>query len=216
MYTNGAIRNAQIAKELFPDWKCIFYCFSSVPKHVIDTLSVMNNVEIRNVEGIGDNTGMFNRFLPITESNIEYCIIRDADSRLSPREKIAIDEWIKSDKDFHIMRDHPYHGTPILGGMWGIKGGIIKNISESIKEFNASSDKGQDQLFLTKYIFSLIQQGKISCLVHDPFFDKIPFPSECKRGIENNGVSFVGQIFDENDNTTSQSDIDIMMSHENK
>jgi hypothetical protein len=214
MHNLGAVRNAQIAKELFPDWKCIFYCFSSVPDSIIEMLSNMDNVEIRKVEGVGDNTGMFNRFLPISEENVEYCIIRDADSRLSPREKIAIDEWIQSNKDFHIMRDHPYHGTPILGGMWGIKGGIIKNISEAIKQFNASSDKGQDQFFLTKYVFPLIQQGKISCLIHDPFFDKKPFPANCKRGDENNGVWFIGQVFDENDKFNSQSDIDILVAYE--
>ena len=37
-YTIGAIRNAEIAKELFPDWKCIFYCFSSVPFEIIQKL----------------------------------------------------------------------------------------------------------------------------------------------------------------------------------
>ena len=42
---------------------------------------------------------------------------RDSDSLLNIREKKAVDEWIKSDKSFHIMRDHKYHKTRILAGM---------------------------------------------------------------------------------------------------
>ena len=36
---------------------------------------------------------------------------RDCDSRLNKREKLAVDELLKSDKNFHIMRDHPWHNT---------------------------------------------------------------------------------------------------------
>ena len=30
-------------------------------------------------------------------------------------------DYFKSDKIFHIMRDHPHHSHYILGGMFGIK-----------------------------------------------------------------------------------------------
>jgi hypothetical protein len=46
------------------------------------------------------------------------------------------------------------------------------------------------------------------------FFEKKSFPSECKRGDENDGVWFIGQVFDENDNFNSQSDIDILLKQE--
>jgi hypothetical protein len=211
VYTIGAIKNSQIAKDLFPGWKCIFYCFDSVPSNIIKTLSSMNNVEVRMVNGDGDNRGMFNRFLPAEESGVEYYISRDTDSRLSPREKIAVDAWIASGKDFHIIRDHPYHGAPIMGGMWGIKGGLLKDLSEKIEHFKATTDKGQDQFFLSKNIYPLIVNNKISCIVHDPFFENKPFPEECKRGDENNGVWFIGQVFDENDKYNNQNDVDILM-----
>ena len=44
--------------------------------------------------------------------------VRDGDSRLLPREREAVGEWIKSPKGFHIMRDNPNHSTEILGGTW--------------------------------------------------------------------------------------------------
>ena len=46
---------------------------------------------------------------------------RDLDSRFSEREKAATEEWLRSNKEFHFMRDHPYHGYVILGGCWGCK-----------------------------------------------------------------------------------------------
>ena len=35
------------------------------------------------------------------------------------REKDAVNAWLVSNRTFHVMRDHPDHGTEILGGMWG-------------------------------------------------------------------------------------------------
>ena len=46
---------------------------------------------------------------------------RDLDSRISSREFGAVEEWLRSDKDFHFMRDHPQHDVPILGSGWGVK-----------------------------------------------------------------------------------------------
>lgn len=210
-YTIGAIKNARLAKELFPDWKCIFYCFNSVPTNIVDELKNMDNTIVRFEDTFGDTRGAFNRFIPAEEQNVEYYICRDTDSRLSPREKHAVDSWINSGEDFHIMRDHPYHSTHIMAGMWGVKGGILKGMSISIKNFNPKIEKGEDQVFLSKVIYPLIYNKQFTCKVHDPFFENKPFPSECKRGEENNGVWFIGQVFDEYDVYNSQSDVDELM-----
>ena len=94
-YTIGAIRNADIAQQLFHDWLCVYYCFPSVPIEIITQLQTRKNVIIRPVESelaIHDNRGMFYRFLPADESGIERMMSRDTDSRLSERERIAVDE----------------------------------------------------------------------------------------------------------------------------
>ena len=77
----------------------------------------------------GDWTGMFWRFLAADHLS-DIVLSRDTDSRLNKREKAAVDEWLNSDKDFHIMRDHPYHATEILGGMWGCRNGILHGIAK--------------------------------------------------------------------------------------
>lgn len=212
-YTIGAIRNADLAAELFPDWVCVFYCFSSVPESIISELQSRKNVLVRKVEGdynTADSRGMFHRFLPAEEHGVEYMMSRDTDSRLSERERLAVDEWLKSGTDLHIMRDHPYHGVPMLGGMWGVKGGKLKGIAAAMEEFTPTSDKGQDQAFLWEWVWDKVLTAELSCTVHDPFFSKIPFPQGSCRGNGNGGVWFIGQCFDENDTYNSQSDVDLL------
>ena len=52
---------------------------------------------------------------------VDVLLSRDLDSRLSPREVSAVEEWmntsieVEKDKPFHVMRDHPDHGAVMLG-----------------------------------------------------------------------------------------------------
>lgn len=212
-YTVGAVKNADLAARLFPDWTCVFYCFQSVPQDIIKELQNRQNVVVRMVEGeysSADSRGMFHRFLPADEEGVEYMMSRDTDSRLSERERLAVDEWLASGADLHVMRDHPYHGVPMLGGMWGVKGGRLKGIARDMEEFQPSSDKGQDQAFLWEWVWDKVRDGLLTVCVHDPFFQKTPFPEAATRGDTNGGVWFVGQVFDEHDKYNSQADLDMV------
>jgi len=188
-YTIGAIRNAELAKEIYPEWICKFYIGNDVPECIVDELKSLDS-QIVFMPDSGWN-GMFWRFLA-ADSN-DTIISRDTDSRLNLREACAVDEWLKSDKDFHIMRDHPHHATAILGGMWGARNGILKGISEWIEYYEKGlfDNKWQvDQNFLRDIIYPLIKEK--SC-VHDEFFNGIDFP------VKRVGYEFVGDVFDEND-----------------
>lgn len=216
-YTVGAIKNADLAAKLFPDWTCVFYCFDSVPADIIKELESRPNVLVRRVEGeynSADSRGMFHRFLPADEEGVEYMMSRDTDSRLSERERLAVEAWLASGADLHVMRDHPYHGVPMLGGMWGVKGGKLKGIARDMEEFQPSSDKGQDQAFLWEWVWDKVRDGHLTVCVHDPFFQKNPFPADATRGATNGGVTFIGQCFDENDNHNSESDIAVLQKAE--
>ncbi len=70
---------------------------------------------------------MFWRFLIADDLTVDRFLIRDADSRylftiaasihfdrFSMRELHAVNEWIASGKQLHVMRDHPYHGVAML------------------------------------------------------------------------------------------------------
>jgi hypothetical protein len=191
IYNIGAIRNAELAKEVYPDWVCRFYYGTSTLNETIEKLKTFDNVELINMGVEGDWTGMFWRFYPAGEEDVDVVIVRDCDSRLNQREKDAVDEWLNSDKGFHIMRDHPYHTTEILGGMWGSKKGVLPKIKDYIDLYIKGNFWQVDQNFLRELIYPKVKNNS---LVHDEFFEKSPFPSIRPKNI------FVGQAFDENDN----------------
>ena len=194
MYKEGAIKNIEQAVKIYPDWICRFYvfkeCFDLIPK-----LQEYPNTEVVLCNKKGSHYSMMYRFLPFGENDVEYFISRDTDCRLSIREKEAVDEWIASGKSFHIMKDHPkYHRTPdypILGGMFGAKGGIVPDIENHIKYYiqNNQDMHGMDQYFL-QYIYQNYAQN--DNITHD-----CKFPS--LRNVERDGIWFVGQPIDEND-----------------
>ncbi len=213
IYNIGAIRNADLAKEFYPNWACVYYCFDSVPQETIKELNSRSNCIVRKVEGEGNRKSAIDRFFPVEEQGVERVICRDTDSRLSPREVSAVNEWIREDTDVHVMRDHPYHSVPILAGMWGAKGGRLQGLSDAAKAFVSSLPeqyKFQDQDFLTKWLWTKINNRHLTMTVHDPIFSGKQFPLSI-RGEKNNGVWFVGQVFDEHEHYNSQGDVDIVM-----
>lgn len=195
VYNIGAIKNAELCKEIYPEWKMVVFIDESVPKKTHDEL-IDKNVDVR---FFFDKTiyGMFWRFFAVDLPDAQYIIFRDADSRLSVREKLAVDEWILSGKSLHVMRDHPYHKIPagnnqlgILGGMWGIKSNTLP-LTEMIYKYQKSKEHmyGNDQSFL-KMVYNALHNDKIT---HDEFFEKKPFPIKRENG------RFVGERIDIND-----------------
>ncbi len=63
-------------------------------------------------------------------------------------------------QDFHLMRDHPLHGTTILAGMWGTKLTNTevqkhwrKTLSEGMKDpifWTKEPSGGPDQILMTR------------------------------------------------------------------
>jgi GR25 family glycosyltransferase involved in LPS biosynthesis len=169
-YNIGALKNAELALELYPTWECWFYIhIPTVPIYTISKLKQYPNVKI--IEKTGNlHVPRMWRFEPIDDPNVEIMISRDVDTRILLREKYAVDEWLNSGKTFHIMRDHPHHHDKILAGMFGTK--KISWLPKWIEMFNnvvVGENKTiyYDQTFLREYIYPSI---KHDCLVHTCFF----------------------------------------------
>jgi len=169
IYNTGAIRNTELAKEIYPEFECWFYIHKeSVLKETINKLLTFDNTKIIFKEGdLNHCKPMMWRFLAIDEPDVEIMLSRDTDSRLYLREKIAVDEWLLSDKLFHIMRDHPYHATKILGGMFCTKKiPQIKSWKNIMDLFNQSGHRDYDQTFLSEYIYPIIVNNS---MIHASF-----------------------------------------------
>jgi hypothetical protein len=67
----------------------------------------------------GLNPRMF-RYLVMLDPNVDVFISRDVDSLIWRREVDAVNEWLRSNYTFHVMRDHMNHGSVILAGIYRI------------------------------------------------------------------------------------------------
>ena len=212
IYWKGALSNIELAKKYFPEFICRFYIDENCDSKLIETIKG-DNVEVVLVGKDKEYQGMYWRFEAGQDEDVDVFLSRDCDSRLSERESKAVSEWILSNKDFHIMRDHPYHTVPILGGMWGSKNGLMSkiNLLKLIEEWRLKRHQdivkvsghrqhsinayGDDQDFLKEIVYPLI---KNNVMEHSEFNLRFgeeirPFPY-----IRNN-YEFVGDVFDENE-----------------
>lgn len=195
MYWIGALKNIELAKKYFPDWICRFYIDKECSKDLIETIKG-DNVETVLIDSKDSFHGMFWRFYAASDKDVNIMLSRDCDSRFSDREVAAINEWLNSNKNFHIMRDHPYHTVPILGGMWGCRNGILHNIVDDIKNWTFFSQKGCDQDFLGQVIYPKVKNDALEHVGFNINFGGYMKPFPTKR--EN--YEYVGDIFDEFDN----------------
>jgi hypothetical protein len=193
LYWKGALLNIELAKTIYPNYICRFYIDNQSPSRLINTI-VGDNVEIILMNNRGGIDGMFWRFLGACDRDVDIFLCRDTDSRLGLREKLAVEEWLASDKDFHIMRDHPQHKTAMLGGMWGCRNQILcnRNLENKILSWEKFDKKGSDQRFLSNQIYyPIVKKNAIEHSSYDIKYNNIiyPFPTM----MENN--EFVGQVY---------------------
>lgn len=186
-YTTGCLKNALLMPQIYKGWTMTVYHDETVPKPVLNELKALgvdlrkNDLDIKNE--------MFARFLIADDPTMERFIVRDADSRIGPREKACVDEWVKSGLPFHSLRDHIFHTLPLGGGLWGATKGAIKgNMKDLIvkskmadRNYDRSHSYGADQMFLA---FNIWPYAKRRCLQHDScnrhiYPDSKPLPSGC-------------------------------------
>jgi methyltransferase family protein len=207
MYSHGALANAELARLHYPGWVCRFHVGDSVEAAVVSKLAAMDNVQVVAHPGEVEDWGsQFWRLHGLEDPTVDAWVFRDADSRLSHREAVAVDEWLASYYQFHIMRDHPAHVLPIMGGMWGAKTAGARSIALLLaaqrRQNEANPIKFVDQVWLRDVAYPLVRK---SAYVHtrndcrQPGDDPPhPFPLPYEKGPDG-GDEFVGQAFDEHD-----------------
>lgn len=171
-YTHGAIINATISPHMYPGWTCRFYIDNSVPEKIVKELKRLGSQIIMITDPKLLPLKPLWRFLASDDVDVDRFLCRDADSRLNPQELIAVDEWVKSGKPFHIMRDHIYHMELMLAGMWGGVSRVLPNIQATLLKSNQyQKHRWSDQDFLAEFIWPLI---KNNTLIHDSVYQYGP------------------------------------------
>ena len=193
-YTHGAVRNAELREKYFPGWICRFYVTEDVPKDVIGQLRSLG-AEIETIpSGAGYAAGMFYRFMVAEDLTVDRFIVRDADSRLNARDRIAVEEWIESGRPVHVIRDHVNHcSRPMNGGLWGAVKNAIPFMNESLQSWSKKDAYADDLDFLQEKIWPRVKKFHLAhdSYCCDRFKHTVPFPSKRPENYQH-----VGQVFD--------------------
>jgi hypothetical protein len=180
VYTYGIVENVILASTLYHGWIVRVHHNDTVPENILQWLREQPNVQLIHHPGTElKASNMFWRFEDFFLPNTTV-IVRDADSRISPREVRLVNEWLASDKNFHVIRDHDTHTVPIMGCSGGCRNNCLEymhaksnanNVNECplvffksedfLKDFlkNMPSDADKyniDQIFLYHYVYPLI------------------------------------------------------------
>ena len=181
-YCHGIIEAVISSNLHFLDWEVRVYYSTgkqAVPQSVIDTLKNLNCIlipysEINTKIHGEDIEGMYRRFTPLGESDVDYWISRDSDSRSSVRELKMVNEWLTSNKAVHSILDHPCHGN-LMGGTFGISNKILRDkypgkiidMSEHITNMASKQilRRGNDQNWIGNHFMDIVINHK-DLLVH--------------------------------------------------
>jgi hypothetical protein len=129
-----------------PGWQLRFYLKEDVPADVRQELQELgaDTIVLKDTSKLG--FGMNWRFLASEDASVDAFVSRDCDSRLSLRDRYAIEQWMGTDKPFHVVRDHPSHASyPLMGGTWGAKNAVWskgKSLKDLLAEFVGRHGEG--------------------------------------------------------------------------
>ncbi|MBB4867632.1 hypothetical protein HNP46_006551 [Pseudomonas nitritireducens] len=169
-YCETAVLNVIEQPHLYPHWTCRFYIDDSVPEAIVHRLLEHGGQLVRVDKAQHRWPGPMWRFLALDDPQAQRILFRDADSVISRREVEAVDEWLRSDKLFHAMRDNGTHTELLLAGLWGVVGGALPKLAELARPFFAAplaSRHFADQYFLREYVWPYARR---SLLQHDSMF----------------------------------------------
>ena len=188
-YCVGVIKNILLAYKHFPGWIVHVYYDDTVPNEILDHIEYYNNTLLKERK---EGFGAFWRYEAMKPGTI--VISRDADSRLSLREKKIVDEWIESDKKLCVIRDHANHYEfPIMAGMFGVKEGLTKEIFDTMKGYTCNHNYLIDQIFLKNHVWPAYENDCLVCGIKETDW--------MKESYNNIGKNFIGQTYTEKDET---------------
>lgn len=185
-YTIGFKRQYELCKEFYPDWKIKLYTDNK------NRFSEFKDVDI--VEISDGSYGMYWRFFSLFESEDNIVLVRDSDSRITIREKMAVDEWLSSDKKFHTFKDHEAHYEfPIIGCAFGLKGRLAESLLDKMQSYRKAYPVYLgDQYYLRDVVWPEVKNSSLIHSMHEGWF------KETRIKLKNR-YSFCGNGYDEFD-----------------
>lgn len=191
IYLVGAIANVKLCSKIYPGWTPVVYVDEAIPSSAVSELKDNGALVIKGSVDISRNK-MIWRLAAVLISDADKVIIRDADSRVSPRESNCVKAWLDAGEPLHIMRDHPYHANWIMGGMWGLDARVGIRFVQNILSMARGEEVGEDQRLLARELYRHLRH---QTLVHDSFFRRESWSKAFPTA--RIGGEFVGERIDE-------------------
>ena len=180
-YRVPLMENVRLLPHLFPAWTIRVYHDATVDHGFILDLG-RQGVQPRQMilpPGQPGHRRLLWRFEAIRDPSVARFLIRDADSLLNVKERVAVDAWLASDAWFHAMRDWHTHTDLILAGMWGGVGNVLPGPADLFRLSTGWRMENDhiDQDILSDTVWPCVRH---SILIHDSVFTgtlgSIPFP----------------------------------------
>jgi tetratricopeptide (TPR) repeat protein len=180
-YLVPLLESVRILPHLFPAWSIRVYYDTTVDHNYVTDLA-KRGVQLRQMilpPGQPAHRRLLWRFEAIRDPSVRRFLIRDADSLLNIKERVAVDAWLQSDRYFHAMRDWYTHTDLILAGMWGGVGNILPSPTELFRASTGWRIENDhiDQDILSDTVWPTVRH---SILIHDSVFTgtlgSVPFP----------------------------------------
>ena len=165
-YRHGMLRILQDLDHFYAGWNVVIYCDrlnhdALTPEPLGPRVEVVLQQEIS--QGL---EGAFWRFQAALRPGVQTLLFRDSDSLFTTREVEMVSQWLASRYDTHIIRDHPYHQSPVMAGMLGVKGRSLQLLSGLVRRrmrARRCTEYGDDQVFLSEDFYPRVRSR---ALVH--------------------------------------------------
>ena len=164
-YVKGAHKLTRSIQKNLPGWVMLVYHSPTVPERALNKMR-RNGVELVMVNELDSLEAMAWRFRAVSEKGVSRIIFRDSDSIVSRREATAVNEWVISGRGFHVLRDHPFHSSRIMGGMWGVSDKYFPEVDQLLGNWKFLDKYGSDQEFLAESVYPIAAKD---LLVHATF-----------------------------------------------
>lgn len=193
LYRVGAIENIRLCSRIYPGWSPVVYVDQTVSDAVRAELRSSGALVFQGTAQLGKDKRSWRLAATLIE-DADLVIFRDTDSRVNQREQACVNSWLESGRPLHIMRDHPFHSSWVMAGMWGVDASVGRTYISEVLSSARGESISEDQKLLATIVYSRIGD---QALIHDSFFRRerwaLPFPTQRSEG------QFVGERIDTNE-----------------
>lgn len=156
-YTMGLLANLKIIQEMLPDFCVYVHVGTGVPPAVLEACAAFNAHLV--LCAAPDWLLPARRICFPEDADVVFA--RDADSRVNARDVWAMNEFMASDKTFHIVRDHVWHKSKIMAGLCGRKRAV--QLAGMLADWTpTTTGYGADEAFLS----TVYPQVAANALIH--------------------------------------------------